>query len=185
MADLAAEFRGSQGIWMHTAGALSMDVFKGLFAGYGVLYPLQTLSKDVPLQSGQIPFLVEGSSGEVSAQILGLASTISGRVQQADSKSRLIFHLAAVFANNFSNHMVRIAHQILQEQHLSADILTPLLEETFQKMMRVGPGEAQTGPAVRDDQVTIKRHIECLKNHPEWEKLYTFMSREIARSREE
>jgi hypothetical protein len=81
--------------------------------------------------------------------------------------------------------MVHIAHRILKEQNLSATLLDPMLEETYRKIIRVGTREAQTGPAVRDDQITMKRHIELLKNHPEWEKLYTFISREIARSREE
>jgi len=185
VAGMAAEFADYQGIWLHTAGALSMDVFKGLFPEYGVLYPLQTLSRAHPLPIGNIPFLVEGSSVEVSEKVHDLASSISERVEAADSASRLSIHLAAVFANNFSMHMVHIAHQILKEQNLSAAMLDPLLEETFQKIIRVGTGEAQTGPAVRDDQFTMKRHIELLKNHPEWEKLYTFISREIQRSREE
>jgi predicted short-subunit dehydrogenase-like oxidoreductase (DUF2520 family) len=162
-----------------------MDVFKGLFPEYGVLYPLQTLSRASPLRLGPIPFLVEGSSAEVSEQVCELASTISERVEAADSATRLVVHLAAVFANNFSNHMVHIAHQILKEKDLSSNMLDPLLEETFQKIIRVGAREAQTGPAVREDRETMKKHIELLKNHPEWEKLYTFISREIARSREE
>ena len=81
--------------------------------------------------------------------------------------------------------MVHIAHTILKEHHLPVTMLDPLLEETYQKILSVGPKEAQTGPAVRDDQETLKKHIELLKNHPEWEKLYTFISREIDRSREE
>jgi predicted short-subunit dehydrogenase-like oxidoreductase (DUF2520 family) len=185
VASLAADCQDCRGIWLHCAGALSMQVFKGLFKEYGVMYPLQTLSKDFPLQSGKIPFLVEGSSPEVGAQVTALASSISDRVETADSDTRLVVHLAAVFANNFSNHMVHIAQQILKEQNLSADLLAPLLEETYGKIARVGAGKAQTGPAVRDDQITLRRHIEWLKTHPEWEKLYTFMSREIARSRKE
>jgi predicted short-subunit dehydrogenase-like oxidoreductase (DUF2520 family) len=185
VAGMAAEFPDCQGIWLHTAGALPMDVFKGLFPEYGVLYPLQTLSKAHLPGPGHIPFLVEGSSGEVREEVHALASSISERVDAADSSTRLIIHLAAVFANNFSNHMVHIAHQILKEQNLSVAMLDPLLGETFQKIIRVGAREAQTGPAVRDDHETMKRHIELLKNHPEWEKLYTFISREIERSREE
>ena len=185
VAGLAAEFANYQGIWLHTAGALSMDVLKGLFPEYGVMYPIQTLSKAHPIRLGHIPFLVEGSSGEVSEEVQSLASSISERVEVADSATRLIIHVAAVFANNFSNHMVHIAHQILKEQNLSISMLNPLLEETYQKIIRVGTLEAQTGPAVRDDQFTMKRHIELLKNHSEWEKLYTFISREIARSWEE
>jgi predicted short-subunit dehydrogenase-like oxidoreductase (DUF2520 family) len=183
--DLAKDFAHCQGIWLHTAGSLSMNVFKGLFPDHGVLYPLQTLSKSSPVRLGHIPFLVEGSSEEVSSRVKLLAFAISERVELADSATRLIMHLAAVFANNFSNHMVHVAQQILEEQKLPTGMLDPLLEETFQKIKRVGAKEAQTGPAVRDDQETMKRHIELLKSHPEWEKLYTFISRDIGRSREE
>lgn len=182
---MAAEFADCHGIWLHTAGALSADVFQGLFPEYGVMYPLQTLSKAHELPLGQIPFLLEGSSGEVSDQVRKLASSISERVEEADSATRLIIHLAAVFANNFSNHMVHIAHEILKEQNLSVSMLDPLLEETYKKIQRLGTREAQTGPSVRNDQFTMKQHIDLLKNHPEWENLYTFISREIARSREE
>ena len=183
--EMAAELSGCHGICLHTAGALSVDVFQGLFPEYGVMYPLQTLSKAHELPAGQIPFLVEGSSGKVSDQVHELASSISGRAERADSATRLIIHLAAVFANNFSNHMVHIAHEILKEQNLSVSLLDPLLEETYQKILSAGPKEAQTGPALRDDQLTMNKHIELLKSHPEWEKLYTFISREIDRSREE
>ena len=185
VAEMAAEFAGCHGIWMHTAGALSLDIFKDLFPEYGVMYPLQTLSKAQPLSLGHIPFLVEGSSVEVSDQMYELASSISGRVERTDSATRLLIHLASVFANNFSNHMVHIAHAILEESNLPVSILDPLLEETYQKILSLGPKEAQTGPAVRNDRFTMEQHIELLKNHPEWENLYTFISQEIGRSREE
>jgi predicted short-subunit dehydrogenase-like oxidoreductase (DUF2520 family) len=181
----AAGLRDRQGIWLHTAGAVSIDVFKPYFPEYGVMYPLQSLSKAKPLRLGNMPFLVEGSSAEVSEEILSLASSISGSTEIADSATRLFVHLAAVFANNFSNHMIHIAHEILKEHKLPVSMLNPLLEETYQKILSVGPKEAQTGPAVRDDQITMKKHTELLKSHPEWEKLYTFISREIDRSREE
>ena len=185
VAKVAAEFADCQGIWLHTAGALSIDVFKGLNSEYGVMYPLQSLSKAQSLRLEHIPFLVEGSTQEVSEKVFDLATSISGRVEKADSNTRLYIHLAAVFANNFSNHMVHIAHAILKDHNLPVTMLDPLLEETYQKILSVGPKEAQTGPAVRDDQITMKKHIELLKNNPEWEKLYTFISREIDRSREE
>ncbi len=184
VATLAAELSGCRGIWLHTAGALSMDVFRGLAEEYGVLYPLQSLSKIHPVRLGHIPFLIEGSSGEVEKKVYDLAISITQRVEAADSDTRLMIHLAAVFANNFSNHMVHIAYEILQELKLPVHLLEPLLEETFQKIIDVGPLQAQTGPAVRNDRETMNRHIELLKTHPEWEKIYTFVSREIAKSRE-
>ena len=133
----------------------------------------------------QIPYLVEGSSPEVLEKVQNLALSISGRVEEMDSAGRLVVHLAAVFANNFSNHMVHIAERILEEQNLPPSMLTPLLEETFRKIQSMGAREAQTGPALRKDEESMNRHRELLKNHPEWEKIYTFISREIQSSREE
>ena len=183
VAKVIGHFEGWEGIWLHTAGALPMDLFQGLFARYGVLYPLQTLSKNRDISLAQTPILVEGSSAQVLEQISELASDISQNVLEVDSESRQIIHLAAVFANNFTNHMVHIAQQILREKQLDMKLLEPILEETLRKIASLGAGDAQTGPALRDDQISMQKHLELLKGHPEWEKLYTFISRDIKSSR--
>lgn len=184
VAEVARQFRDRDGIWLHTAGALSMDVFGGIARDYGVLYPLQTLSRERTIRMGHIPFLLEASSPLVMENIKNLVSSISEQVEEADSAERLRFHLAAVFANNFSNHMVHVAQQILKEAQLDPGLLDPLLEETFIKLKELEAGKAQTGPAVRGDRETMNKHRKLLKDHPEWEKLYTFISRDIEGSRE-
>ncbi len=181
---VAEEFRGARGIWIHAAGALSMDVLAGCFREYGVLYPLQTFSADRPLELADTPLLVEGSGRQVTDRIAEVARSISGSVIEMDSPRRLVVHLAAVFANNFSNHMFTVAEQIMKTQGADPALLMPLLRETFGKIGEMGPARAQTGPAVRNDRGTILRHLEWLKRYPEWEKLYTFISRDIERSRQ-
>jgi len=182
--ELAEQFKRREGTLLHTAGALPMDVFQGITEEFGVLYPLQSLSRDRKVRMGHIPFLVEASSPRVLERITDLAYSISERVEEVDSSKRLRVHLAAVFANNFSNHMQLVAKEIMEEANLDPGLLGPLLEETFHKLKEMDAGSAQTGPAVRGDQETINKHIELLKDHPEWEKLYTFISRDIERSRE-
>ena len=181
---VAESFRHTSGTWLHTAGALSIDVFKGIFENYGVLYPLQTLSSDRPLEAAKLPILVEGSSREVADSILKLVSKVYKQVREADSETRLAIHTAAVFANNFSTQMVHMAKQILADRNVDPKVLDPLLEETFEKIIAMGTEDGRTGPAVRGDRETMNKHRELLKGHPEWEKLYTFISREIERSRE-
>lgn len=181
---VAENFRHTSGIWLHTAGALSLEVFKGIFEHYGVLYPLQTLSRSRPLESSQVPVLVEGSSPEVSLSIEKLVSKVYEQVRKVDSDTRLAIHAAAVFANNFSTQMVHMAKQILSDRNVDPMVLDPLLEETFEKIKAMGTENGRTGPAIRGDSETMNKHRELLKDHPEWEKLYTFISREIERSRE-
>jgi len=181
---VAKSFSFTSGTWLHTAGALSMDVFEEIFENYGVLYPLQTLSSDRPLDVSKIPILIEGSSPEVADSILKLVSRVYELVREVDSETRLAIHTAAVFANNFSTQMVHMAKQILVDRNVDPKVLDPLLEETFEKIKAMGTEDGRTGPAVRGDWETMNKHRELLKDHPEWEKLYTFISREIERSRE-
>lgn len=182
---IAERLPGRKGIWVHTAGALPMDIFQPVHREYGVIYPLQTLTRDRQISLEEVPILIEGSSLPVTRILQKLASVISREVHQADSATRLVLHLAAVFANNFSNHMVHIASQILKKEGKDFRLLVPLLRETFQKLEELDPAAAQTGPAMRSDEGTMERHIDLLKAHPEWQKLYTFISRDIARSREQ
>ena len=184
VAEVARQFSDREGIWLHTSGALHMDVFQGIARDFGVLYPLQTLSRERKIRMGHIPFLLEASSPLVMERIKDLVSSISEKVGEADSPIRLRVHLAAVFANNFSNHMVFVAKQILADSDLNPGLLDPLLEETFQKLKDMDPQAAQTGPAIRGDRETLDKHIELLRDHPEWEKIYTFISRDIERFRE-
>ncbi|MEN8230054.1 MAG: DUF2520 domain-containing protein [Bacteroidota bacterium] len=183
ISDVVLKFQDRKGIWMHVSGTSSIKVFEGFQSQYGVLYPLQTMSKERTLSLEETPILVEGSSPESLEAIKMLASAISRNVHEMNSASRQLIHMAAVFANNFSNHMVHLAQQILQEEEVDVTLLDPMLKETFSKMSEMGAAAAQTGPALRGDQETMQKHLDLLTKHPEWEKLYTFISRDIGRFR--
>ena len=176
---------GRKGIWVHTAGALPMNVFAPFHREFGVLYPLQTLTKERQISMQQVPMLVEGSSKTVTDTLKVLASDISDEVREVDTQTRLVIHLAAVFASNFSNHMVGIAEELLRKEGESYRLLLPLLHETIHKLEAMEPVRAQTGPAARGDEETILKHLELLREVPEWQKLYTFISRDIARFRKD
>jgi predicted short-subunit dehydrogenase-like oxidoreductase (DUF2520 family) len=178
--EVAGRFRDYPGTWVHTAGAVPMETL-GAFDRYGVLYPLQTFTEGRELSLKETPILVEGSDPEVCSQIRSLASSVSENVLDVDSGDRLVIHLAAVFANNFSNHMVTVAGRILKEYGHDPALLGPILRETFRKIMEMGPERAQTGPAARGDQATMEKHLQLLKRHSGWEKIYTFISRDIGK----
>jgi predicted short-subunit dehydrogenase-like oxidoreductase (DUF2520 family) len=171
-----------RGICLHAAGAVPMDALAEKCREYGVLYPLQTFTAGRDLSLDDVPVLVEGSSPTVLEKIRSLALVLSHRVLAMDSAERLVLHLAAVFAGNFSNHMATIAERILAGSGHERTLLVPLLRETFRKIEESGGAASQTGPALRDDRETMERHLELLKGYPEWEKLYTFMSRDIRKT---
>lgn len=176
---VAENLKIEDGIVVHTAGSISVDIFKGKFQNYGVFYPLQTFSKSREMDFGEVPICIEASMEEIENKLFTLASSLSGSVFKIDSEKRKSLHLAAVFACNFSNHMYSIAHKILNQSGVSFNLLKPLIKETAQKAIDQEPLKAQTGPAVRNDENVILKHLEMLKNSSDYEKIYRFVSKSI------
>jgi predicted short-subunit dehydrogenase-like oxidoreductase (DUF2520 family) len=172
--------RVSQAVLVHTAGGVTIDVLKG-HDRYGVLWPVQTLSAAHLPSSDEVPLVVNGNTEAVTTFIENVARSISGNVYCIDEAKRAILHLAATFANNFSNHMYAIAEQITNDYDLPFEILRPLIAETGLKVQRMSPGEAQTGAAVRFDQGTLSHHMELLEGEPELQEIYRLLSANIQR----
>ena len=83
-----------------------------------------------------------------------------------------MLHLAAVFVNNFTNHMLVQGREIALKAGFSFEILSPLIQETIAKALELGPENSQTGPAVRNDKNTIEKHLELLSFSPELPRIY-------------
>lgn len=164
---------------VHTSGVTPSSVFEDEFENYGVFYPLQSFSKSKAADFEQIPICVDASKDDLLAQLKDLAQQISPKVYEINDEQRAHLHLAAVYANNFTNYLFHIAHQILEQQNIPFDLLKPLILETAQKVQQNIPKLMQTGPAVRGDEVSIKRHLDLLENHSEWTQIYKLLSRRI------
>lgn len=166
-------------VFLHTAGSMPMSVFKGMAQHYGVLYPMQTFSKQRAVDFSIIPCFVEANDEFAQKQIEGLAREISGRVYQLSSEDRKYLHLSAVFACNFANHCYAISQELLEEHGIPFGVMLPLINETAAKVHEMKPKDAQTGPAVRYDENVIGKQSKLLENHPHFKKVYDSMSKSI------
>ena len=165
----------------HLAGALSLAVFATQPAVQGgVLYPLQTFSAGRTIDWPTVPLFVEGAT-PAEAVLLTLAGSLSQQVQVLSSERRLQLHLSAVFASNFTNHLLGVAQRLLQEAGLSFGLLHPLVRETIAKALAAQPDAfaVQTGPAVRHDAPTLAAHQAALAAHPTWQALYAQLTASI------
>jgi len=169
------------GIVVHTAGSVSIDVLKDSFKNYGVFYPLQTFTKETPVNLGEVPFFLESSSDDVMLAIQKVALKLSARkVYKADSRQRMLLHVAAVFAGNYSNLMYTISNEVIKRSGLQQEVLHPLILETARKATSGDPMKMQTGPARRNDTITIEKHIETLASLPEYAELYRLLANLIS-----
>jgi predicted short-subunit dehydrogenase-like oxidoreductase (DUF2520 family) len=179
---VALQLKGVKGTVMHTSGATAMDVLAGAETGFGVLYPLQTFSKSKSINLTNVPFCIEADRPETLEKISAIAHLLSQQVAEVSSDQRKILHLAAVFACNFTNHLYHLSSQLLEQHKLSFDLLKPLISETAQKIQNALPADVQTGPAVRDDQETMKKHLELLHSFPRLQDLYVTLSDSIKKT---
>lgn len=157
---------------VHTAGSFGLEVFPGHFTAKGVFYPLQTFSRERDVDFSGIPFLLESSDSHSSAILEGVANSLGGKTFFFNAEQRKMLHLAAVFICNFANHMLTGGKQVADKAGVPFEIFFPLLQETVSKAMDIGPEKSQTGPAVRNDQNTIEKHMELLSFSPELKKMY-------------
>ena len=167
-------------LFLHTAGSIGIEVWQQCgVKHYGILYPLQTFSKERAVDMREVSLFVEASSEEALAQTEALARSLSDKVFRADSKRRAQLHIAAVFACNFANAMYDAAYRLLAEEGIPFEVLLPLIDETAAKVHTLAPQEAQTGPAVRGDKVVMQRHLEALAGDERLREVYSLISEYI------
>ena len=163
----------------HTSGSVPISVFPSKIKNTGVFYPLQTFSKNRKVNLDTVPILIESSNQKTRKMLTDLARQYSDHVNFISSDKRKKIHLAAVFANNFVNHLYSISADILKENKLSFDLLKPLNLETAAKIRENDPDKMQTGPSRRNDQQIINEHLILLKGQKQRKAIYTLLSQSI------
>ena len=162
----------------HTAAAVSKEVLKTISAHYGVIYPLQSLRKEMK-DLPKIPFLLDANNDLALQMAISIVEKIGDGFAIANDEERLKIHLTAVMVNNFTNHLFTLAEEYCKTEKLDFDLLKPLISETAQRVLTGSPAKMQTGPAVRKDHITMEKHLKILNEHPDLKQLYLTLSDSI------
>jgi len=163
---------------VHTAGSVSMQVLKNCSNNYGVLYPIQSIKKEMN-NSTPIPFAIDGCNKNVVNSLLSLTQMLGEKALHCNDEQRLQLHVAAVFASNFVNYMYWQSDVLCSNKNIDFNILQPLIEETATRLKNKKPYEVFTGPAVRKDFATINKHLEVLKKNKNQFEVYQFLTNKI------
>ena len=181
LADVVSEAcRGrEEEVFAHTAGSMPIDIFNGQARHYGVLYPMQTFSKQRKVDFSLIPVFTEYNDAKANSLITALANSLSDKVTALSSADRRHLHLAAVFACNFANHCFSLAADVMERHGMTFDMLLPLIDETVEKVHEMHPLIAQTGPAIRYDENVLSRQRSLLDGDDLAQTIYDTMSKSI------
>ena len=149
---------------VHTSGALPISILQSCTNTYGALYPLQSLvygTTNLPL----IPFVIQGNTNAVETQLQAFTQSLNCNYTIATPTQKLDLHIAAVFANNFTNCLYTLAYNWCQQQHINFELLLPLIKASANKIANENPAILQTGPAIRHDTTTIQLHQHTLQGN--------------------
>jgi len=167
-----------KGIILHTSGTVSLDVFNRT-SKKGVLYPVDSITGKFNFSFRKVPLCIEAGDETTLKKILLLAKSISDQIFILNSTQRARLHLAAVFTNNFTNHLLGIATGIIDKENLPHELLYKLAQTTLKNAFERGAFLSQTGPAKRNDKVTIRKHLGLLKNSGPQTAIYKLLTQNI------
>jgi len=176
--EMVKELRLPEKTIVHTAASVSKNILKGSTSHFGVFYPLQSLKKE-NRHTPEMPIIIDASDETTLHVLENLANTISTTVAEADDAQRLKLHLAAVFCNNFVNHIYALMEDYCHKENLDFNLLIPLIKETTLRLTTISPSSVQTGPATRADKATIDKHLALLASHQHLKQLYEMMTKSI------
>jgi predicted short-subunit dehydrogenase-like oxidoreductase (DUF2520 family) len=176
--ELITELKLGKKTVVHTAASVSKNVLRTTADHYGVFYPLQTMKRQ-SVKLPDTPIIIDASDEKTFEMLKSLAFSISDNVVEAGDEQRLKLHLAAVFCNNFSNHLYALMEDYCNKEKLDFHLLIPLIQETAARLSEMSPALAQTGPAARADEETINKHLVLLEGYPELKMLYGIFTKSI------
>ena len=177
---VAQHFKNKSGLVVHTSGTMALSALPASLRR-GVFYPLQSISKERKVDFSEVPICIEAENSDDYKMLKDLAGSISGHIQIMTSNQRKLVHLAAVFVNNFTNHLYLIGNDLCNEAGVPFNILNPLILETAKKATQMSVLNTQTGPAIRHDQKTIDQHLDLLKNES-YKDIYSVLSNSIQKT---
>lgn len=163
---------------VHTSGSVSLSSIKNTSLNIGVLYPLQSLRKEITYEP-VIPFLIDGNNEYSKKSLWNFVSSLSKNITFTNDDERLKLHTAAVIVSNFTNYLYTLAEDICNRENISFKQLIPLITEVAKRLNDYSPEDMQTGPALRKDISTIQKHLSILEKYPEQHYLYMLFTQNI------
>jgi predicted short-subunit dehydrogenase-like oxidoreductase (DUF2520 family) len=178
LSELADELRLEDKVVAHTSGAAAHDLLKPISPFCGVMYPMQSFTRTAEAPE-DFPIVVHSTIETVEKILTKVASALSKQVLHLNDSQRLALHVAAVFVNNFPNHLYTLAEQLTHAADVDFQVMHALLRETTRKALSESPATAQTGPAKRSDFKTIQAHLDILSDRPFFKDIYLALTESI------
>lgn len=179
LTELAQQISRPNALVIHTAGAIDLQVISPMSTKLGSLWCFYSIQKEHLPTRKDIPLILQANNAESLVSLQYLANFISTQTYVLNDEQKKWAHVAAVFANNFSNHLIDISQQLMETHQMPLELILPIIQNTIEKLSFVKASELQSGPAIRGDQQTIQKQLVMLQEYPRWQKIYQAITESI------
>lgn len=162
-------------IVLHTSGALASDELAAVSACHAYaasFHPLHAFAS--PHEAAQLAKgITVALEGDDEAVRVGkeLALRLEMKPTVIPKEAKAAYHAAAVLSSNAVVTLLFAASRLVQLD-TGVDAFLPLVRGAIEQVEQVGVPNALTGPIERGDVVTVKRHLEALRDTPMIEEMY-------------
>lgn len=191
---VAAGLARSGGAWagrfvFHTSGLLPARILAPLArrgAHVASLHPAQTFPrKDAPASIFKsVTWGIEGDADAIEAAA-EIVRALQGNLLLLTEENKPLYHAACTLASNSLVALEWTAAGVLRRAGIGEDMasrmLLPLLQGTLQNVKNLGLEKALTGPVLRGDIATVRKHLKALRDDPASREVYVVLGKQILR----
>lgn len=167
------QFNLRKKIICHFSGSLSSDIFSGIEkkeAEKISIHPMYAFSDKFTSykQLNTARLTIEGSKEAVKVIKELFGAELKHQIFELKAQDKVKYHAAAAFASNYIVGIFDVALELLKNCGFTdkdaVSLLEPLITGNVKSVLQNGTKDALTGPVIRNDIGTIKKHIEALED---------------------
>jgi predicted short-subunit dehydrogenase-like oxidoreductase (DUF2520 family) len=158
-------------IVFHCSGSLpsgELGAAVGLGTHVASVHPLKSFAE--PAESVRTfvgtPCAAEGDRAALQVLVPAF-ERIGGRVSEIDPRFKTIYHAASVIVCNYLAALLETGLRCYEKAALdratATRIIEPIVRETLENVLELGPARALTGPIARGDDAVVASHLNALE----------------------
>jgi predicted short-subunit dehydrogenase-like oxidoreductase (DUF2520 family) len=172
----------------HSSGALSSAELRALSrrgAWTASVHPFMTFVPGVTPALAGAGFAVEGHRRAVSIA-RRIVADLGGRAFAISARDKAAYHAWGAFASPLLTALLALGEKVAAAagvRHKEArERMAPIVRQTVENYIVRGPAAGFSGPLIRGDVATVRKHLQALRQIPGADEVYRALARSALRT---
>ena len=182
----ARDWKGK--IAVHSSGAMTSDelsVLRKRGAHVASVHPMMTFVEGVTPALKGVGFAIEGDR-EAAQTISKIVRRLGGESFPIAAKDKALYHAWGTFLSPLLTALLAAGEEVAKGAAVPANRsrrwMLPIVRQTVENYAKQGGARGFSGPIVRGDAATIKKHLEVLRKLPLARDVYVTLARSAMRT---